>query len=147
MTKAIPSNTLDLRVLGFTLFLCVIFPKDFVLGQDNATAKLIEGHLRYGAGPVRGPVHGRVVDHDDVSLAGHVDIELEAAGTGLHRELECLDGVLRGQGRGAPVCQVDGPLAPDGPLISLPHDQGYKAGQPCEGDQDEVPSAHGENLA
>jgi iron(III) transport system substrate-binding protein len=48
MTKAIPSNTLDLRVLGFTLFLCVIFPKDFVLGQDNATAKLIEGAKKEG---------------------------------------------------------------------------------------------------
>jgi iron(III) transport system substrate-binding protein len=48
MTKVIPSNTLDLWILGFILFLCVIFPKDFVLGQDNATAKLIEGAKKEG---------------------------------------------------------------------------------------------------
>src|SRR5215210_7243882 len=33
------------------------------------------------------------------------------------------------------------------PPAPLPQDQGYRAGQPCECDQDEVLSAHQQNLA
>src|SRR5215213_9473401 len=87
------------------------------------------------------------MDHDDVPIASHMDVELEATGPCLHRKPECLDGVLRGQGRGASVCHVDGPFASDGPLSYPPQDQGDKASQPCEGDQDQVLSAHQENLA
>src|SRR5215204_6432587 len=47
-------------------------------------AELVDGHHRDGACPVRGPVHGRVVDHDDVPVAGQVYVELEATGSRLH---------------------------------------------------------------
>src|SRR5215210_4549056 len=105
-------------------------------------AKLVDGHLRDDACPARGPVHGRVVDHDDVPVTGQMDVELKAAGPLLHRDPERLHGVLRGQGRGAPVGQVDGPFACDDPLSPLTQDHGDKAGQSREGDQGEVLSSH-----
>jgi iron(III) transport system substrate-binding protein len=42
------SSTLNLLVLGVIVFLCVGFLPNFVLGQDNATAKLIEGAKKEG---------------------------------------------------------------------------------------------------
>src|SRR5215210_1649446 len=110
-------------------------------------AKLVDGYLRDDACPARGPVHGRVVDHDDVPVTGQMDVELEAAGPSLHRDPERLQGVLRGQGRGAPVGQIDGPFARDGPPSLLPQDQGDRPGQSREGDQSEVLSSHQENIA
>jgi iron(III) transport system substrate-binding protein len=48
MNKVMPPPTLKIPVLGLIFVLCAIFPGGFVLAQDNATAKLIEGAKKEG---------------------------------------------------------------------------------------------------
>jgi iron(III) transport system substrate-binding protein len=48
MNKVMPPPTLKIPVLGLIFVLCAVFPRDFVLAQDNATAKLIEGAKKEG---------------------------------------------------------------------------------------------------
>src|SRR5215207_3787261 len=76
---------------------------------------LLQRHLCDIACAVRGPVHGGIVDDDDLAIHGHVDVELQTTGPRLHRLAEGLLRVLGSPGRRAAVGDVHGPVFLDGP--------------------------------
>src|SRR3712207_1177418 len=69
------------------------FRAEAVAGVERA--ELVQLHLGDDTGTIRGALHGRVVDNDDLLVEGHVDVEFQPTGSRLNRQPEGLQSVPR----------------------------------------------------